>query len=44
MSSECVTDCCCFHYDAKAMDAGDIEKIKGWISAVTDELHRQLPR
>ena len=44
MSSECVTDCCCFHYDVKAMDAGDIEKVKGWISAVTDELHRRLPR
>lgn len=44
MSSECVTDCCCFHYDAKNMAEADVEKVKGWISAVTEELHRRLPR
>ena len=35
MSSECVTDDCCFHYD---------EKIKGWIDLVVTELHKRLPR
>ncbi len=44
MSSECVTDCCCFHYDAKTMPEADIEKVRGWIGAVTEELHRRLPR
>lgn len=44
MSSECVTDCCCFHYDAANMEAGDVEKVKGWINVVVTELHRRVPR
>ena len=44
MSSECVTDCCCFHYDESALPAGDVEKIKGWIDAITTEMHRRMPR
>ncbi len=44
MSSECVTDCCCFHYDAKNMTPEEAEKVRGWIRTVTEELHRKLPR
>ena len=44
MSSECVTDQCCFHYDAKNMSAGDVEKVKGWINEIVAELHKRLPR
>lgn len=44
MSSECVTDCCCFHYDAKNMAPEDVEKVKGWIDTVVAELHKRLPR
>lgn len=44
MSSECVTDCCCFHYDAKSMAPEDVEKVKGWIDQIVAELHRRLPR
>ncbi len=44
MSSECVTDCCCFHYNPKDMTAGDVDKIKGWIQTIAEELHRRLPR
>ena len=44
MSSECVTDCCCFHYDAKSMAPEDVEKVKGWIDAVVEELHQRMPR
>ena len=29
MSSECVTDCCCFHYDPKTMSAEEVAKVKG---------------
>ncbi len=44
MSSECITDCCCFHYDAKNMTPEEIASVKGWIDAVVDELHRRAPR
>lgn len=44
MSSECVTDCCCFHYDEKNLAPEDVEKIKGWIGEIVAELHRRLPR
>ncbi len=44
MSSECVTDCCCFHYDAKNMAPEDVEKVKGWIGQIVAELHNRLPR
>ena len=44
MSSECVTDCCCFHYSPKDMTDQEAEKVKGWIQAIVEELHRRLPR
>lgn len=44
MSSECVTDFCCFHYDAKNLAAEDVEKIKGWIDRIVAEMHRRYPR
>ncbi len=44
MSSECVTDDCCFHYDAKNMSPEDVEKVKGWIQEIVTELHRRAPK
>ena len=44
MSSECVTDFCCFHYDAKNLPEADVEKIKGWIDQIVAEMHRRYPR
>jgi hypothetical protein len=44
MSSECVTDCCCFHYDRANMAPEDVEKVKSWIAQVTEELHKRYPR
>lgn len=44
MSSECVTDDCCFHYDAKHMSPEDVEKVKGWIQEIVAELHRRAPK
>ena len=44
MSSECVTDFCCFHYDAANLSQEEITKIKGWIQIIVTELHRRLPR
>ena len=43
MSSECITDCCCFHYDPAAMTDPDAAKVRGWIDAIVAELHRQKP-
>ncbi len=34
MSSECVTDDCCFHYDEKNLAPEEIDKIRGWIDQV----------
>lgn len=44
MSSECVTDDCCFHYDAANLPAGDIATIQGWINDIVTELHKRYPR
>ena len=44
MSSECVTDCCCFHYDPTAMSPEDVAKVRGWIDAVVAELHARRPK
>lgn len=44
MSSECVTDCCCFHYEAAKLSPEDDAKIRGWIDQIVSELHRRLPR
>ena len=43
MSSECITDCCCFHYDPTSMTEEDVSKIKGWIDAIVAELHARQP-
>ena len=43
MSSECVTDCCCFHYDPAAMSPQEAEKVRSWISAVVAQLHERKP-
>lgn len=44
MSSECVTDCCCFHYDAKNMTEEEITSVKGWIDQIVEEMHKRMPR
>ncbi len=44
MSSECVTDCCCFHYDAASLSEKDVAKIRAWIDQIVAELQRRLPR
>ena len=44
MSSECVTDYCCFHYDAANLPPEDVAQIKQWIDEIVGELHRRLPR
>ena len=44
MSSECVTDDCCFHYDEKSMTEAEIQTVQGWIARIVAELHRRLPR
>lgn len=44
MSSECVTDDCCLHYDEANMPKEDVEKVKGWINEIVAELHKRLPR
>ena len=44
ISSECITDCCCFHYDAGSMAPEEIETVKGWINQIVAELHKKLPR
>ena len=44
MSSECITDDCCFHYDPTSLSPEDVEKVKGWINEIVTELHKRLPR
>ena len=44
MSSECVTDDCCFHYDPTTLSPEEVEKVKGWIAEIVTELHKRLPR
>ena len=44
MSSECVTDDCCFHYDEVSMAPEEVDTVKGWIEAIVTELHKRLPR
>ena len=43
MSSECITDCCCFHYDPKTMSEEEVAKVQGWIDAIVAELHQRKP-
>ena len=44
MSSECITDFCCFHYDAKSLSEEQIDQVKTWIDQIAAELHSRLPR
>lgn len=44
MSSECVTDDCCLHYDAANMPEEDIAQVKAWIDMIVSEMHKRLPR
>lgn len=44
MSSECVTDDCCFHYSLETMTPEEVEKVKAWIDQIVTELHKKLPR
>lgn len=44
MSSECVTDDCCFHYDAANMPEEDVAQVKVWIDMIVSEMHKRLPR
>lgn len=43
MSSECVTDQCCLHYDPASMSEEECAKVRSWIDAVTEELHQRKP-
>lgn len=44
MSSECVTDECCFHYDEANLPPEEVQQIKAWIHEIVTELHQRLPR
>lgn len=44
MSSECITDFCCFHYDPTAMTEEEVNKVKGWINQIVTELHIRQPK
>lgn len=44
MSSECVTDDCCFHYSPETMEPEEVEKVKVWIDQIVTELHNRIPR
>ena len=44
MSSECVTDECCFHYDPKTMSDDELAAVKGWLDSVVTELHIRRPK
>ena len=43
MSSECITDCCCFHYDPSSMSGEAVELVRAWIGSIVAELHRRKP-
>lgn len=44
MSSECVTDDCCFHYSPDTMTGEEVEKVNAWIEMIVTALHEKLPR
>ena len=44
MSSECITDCCCFHYDPTTMTEEEVSLVKGWIETIVAELHVRCPK
>ena len=43
MSSECVTDCCCFHYDPTAMTPEEAGRVQTWIAQIVETLHMRRP-
>lgn len=40
-SSESPYDCCSFFYNPTKMQPDEVEKVKGWIEAVINELHNR---
>ncbi len=44
MSSECVTDCCCFHYDPAGMTEEEAGKVRAWIDQIVAALHTRYPK
>ncbi len=44
MSSVCVTDECCFHYDPKTMTEEELSKVRSWLNDVVTELHNRKPK
>lgn len=40
-SSESPYDCCSFFYNPTKMQPDEVEKVKGWIKAVINELHNR---
>lgn len=41
MSSECITDCCCLHYDPTSITETQLQTLDGWVNAIVTELHRR---
>lgn len=44
MSSECVTDECCFHFDPRTMTEEETATVRSWLDAVAAELHARRPK
>ena len=44
MSSECVTDECCFHFDPASMTEEQAAQVRAWLREIVEELHRRRPR
>jgi hypothetical protein len=44
MSSECITDECCFHYDPSSMSEEEAAQVRAWLDAVVTELHARRPK
>ena len=44
MSSECVTDECCFHYDPRTMSEAEAAAVREWLNLVAAELHVRRPK
>jgi hypothetical protein len=44
MSSECVTDNCCFHYDPTTMTDAQVAQVKAWIDQLVTALREKKPK
>ena len=44
MSSECVTDECCFHFDPQTMTEEEAATVRSWLTTVVAELHIRRPK